>query len=90
VERDHGGKPLRRLLASSLGLYWRGSPANPKPFENDSQLGVARPAIPQEVFRLAILLVAVQVAHFHVLRREDSRNVKMGCPGSPTPLFLSP
>jgi len=46
--------------------YLQGSATHPQVFENDSQAGVASPAIPDQVFLRGVLLVAVEVSHFHI------------------------
>ena len=72
------GYPLRQAVGTILRCRAElpGSAAYSKAFENDSQPRVARPAVPDEVFRHGVLLVAVEVANFHVLRGLVSRQLQ--------------
>ena len=65
----YGRKPLPQA-GGALALVGRivlaGPSAHAQPFEYHPQAGVARSAIPDQVFGIGVLLESVQVAHFDV------------------------
>lgn len=67
LHAEYGCEPLAQAgRALRCGVVLAGPASHAQAFENHAQAGVAGAAIPDQVFRRGVLLVAVQVAYFNV------------------------